>query len=102
MHRFAMPPDERFDHGRYAHPEIWIAIPEFRTDAARRCICARETVEKDTFGSASCGRAITCVAVARNAPGPLRQAGADDASGCVERGRARRVWRGRGGKGRVI
>lgn len=48
---------------RPAHPEIRTANPEFRTGRVRRCICARDAVAKDTFGSASCGGAIACFTV---------------------------------------
>jgi len=90
------------NRNRLVHPEIRIANPEFRIDRVYRCICARAAVAKDTFGSACRGQAIISVAIARNAPGPSLQACAEGASGCVERGRARRVLRGRYGKGRVM
>lgn len=56
-----MPPGARVDRGRHAYPEIRIANPEFRIGACRRCICARETDAKDTFGSARGRRAIADV-----------------------------------------
>ena len=69
MHRFAKPPGAGVDRGETRIRRSGHANPEFRIDAAGRCICAREAVGKDTFGSAACGQASACVTVAHNAPG---------------------------------
>ncbi|AXK61396.1 hypothetical protein CN645_05800 [Burkholderia sp. IDO3] len=90
------------DRDRLAHPEIRSANPEFRIDPVRRCICAREIVAQDTFGSAPAGHAVARVAGVRDAHRPLPQASPFGVSGCVKRGRARRVERGRDRKGRVM
>ncbi|MBY4866891.1 hypothetical protein JFN94_19175 [Burkholderia anthina] len=90
------------DRDRLAHPEIRIANPEFRIGPARCCICAREVIAQDTFGSVPAGHAVARAAGMRDAHRPLPQALPFGVAGCVERGRARRVERGRDRKGRVM
>ncbi|KUZ97659.1 hypothetical protein WI41_03110 [Burkholderia latens] len=87
---------------RFRYPEIRTANPEFRIGRVHRRICARDAVAKDTFGSAPCGHADACTAVAGNAFRPARQASPGGISAEVDMGRARCVWRERDGKGRVI
>ncbi|RQS09772.1 hypothetical protein DIE07_15065 [Burkholderia sp. Bp9002] len=69
-----MPAPARVDRSRHTHPDIRIANPGFRIDAGSRCICAREAAAKDTFDAVRGRHEIACIAWARNAPRPLRQA----------------------------